>query len=384
LSGLVKVLLSFKGNLMQLSQAEQMVNLTLDDVALISPNGKGVQNAKALLDMGPLSLHIKSGSFEAGGSSVQLATEIYSLRENPQGTFTLSSPGLDPFALLENLEEFASVLGKKGSAWRRIKDAMEEFLPRPVLLEEFILALKVQENRLALQNLEFDSLGGTARFRGEMDWPSPSPHFWVEGALERMSLARYLEGFSQRDKFLDGNFFFTGKFQGEGLKDEEILKSLSGQGNFSITNGEWHPLDFSPSLKALEPFRGLPIDSGSTPFHDLQGSWRFHEEKFETEDLLLHSDDYWIEGKGNLSLKGVLNSSLGVYLSRSLTGQVLKAWGQEGEAEGRQLGPVPFLLVGTLTRPEPRIDGRLIEPFLEAVRLRKLRKILRKSFVKNA
>ena len=152
-----------------------------------------------------------------------------------------------------------------------------------------------------------------------------------------------------------------------------------------MTNGEWLDLDLAGVLKNLPPFENLPSPKiRSLPFYDLKAGWRLKEGKFETQDLVLNTEDFWIEGEGNLSLKGILNSRLQVYLSKPLTEKMFQTWKAETATEGKQLGPIPLLVVGNLTRPEPRVDERTAESILEAIRTRKFRQVLHRPFVESS
>ena len=377
LSGSAKLLLSLKGDLTHLSQAERMTNLTLENVSLLSPTGRGIRNTSLLLDVSPLSFRIKKGVFEVGNSSLQTEIEIYNLKEHPEGTIRFTSPHLEPQSLLDNLKAFP--LGSL--PWRKIRQGMDRFLPRSFSLENLSLQLKIQQEKWVLEAMKFQAFEGEARLQGERTGTSEKPSFWLGVTLERIPLARYLEELRKPEKILEGNLFLKGKFQGTGKTEKEIFGGLKGEGSVSLTNGEWHGLPLHETLRSLEFLKSLAGErEASLAFSDLKANWKLGEEKFETDDLLIHSQDVWCEGEGSLTLKGVLNSRLDVYLSPSLTEKVFDAWGSRGDSEGKQLGPIPVLVVGSLKKPEARIDERSMEPFLQAVQSRRYRKILHRPF----
>lgn len=383
LSGALKVLVNFKGNLTRLREAEKMVNLTLEDFTLLSKSGRGIREASLLVDSGPLSFRIKEGRFMMGGSAVQLEGEIYNLKEHPQGTFEILSPALDPFALIEHFKELNSLFPslKPPFGWEELEKTIGRFLPRPALWEDFLLRLEVQEKKSILQDLRFRTLEGDLSFEGEFDRSSAEPRFSLQAQLERVSLARYFEGRGEIKKILEGNLFFKGKFQGEGSRPEEAAKTLAGEGSLLVTNGEWPSLDLAGPLQELEPFQKLSVPpSHSTPFSDLKASWHYRAGKFETNDFLIRSEDFWVEGKGNLSAEGVLNSRLEVYLSKELTQHAFDSWQARERTEGKQLGPVPFLLLGSLAEPQAKVEERESEAFLAAIRNRKFQKVLHEPF----
>ncbi|MBI4115162.1 MAG: hypothetical protein HY447_01150 [Candidatus Omnitrophica bacterium] len=369
-SGAAKILLSFKGNLMQLDKAKRQVNLTLENVGFLSSDGQGIQKANVLLDLSPLNLRLKETSFVVNDSMIQVGMEIYDLAENPQGTIKIVSPNLDPFALWDTLKKFSPPFSN-GSFLR--------FFPKSTRFEDFSLNVKIQEKKLILDNLTFGAFEGSFNFQGEMDLlpPEENPLFWVQVGTDRVSLSRYFESVSPSEKILEGNLFFKGKFQGLQGKPDEI----SGQGSVSITNGEWHSLDFISPLKGLAPFRSLASSTiSSTLFDDLKASWTYKGKKFDTVDFLFSSEELWVEGKGNVSLEGVLNSGLELYLSRSLTQKMFDVWEARYEPGTKRLGPIPFVLVGTLRKPDARIDEDQISRLLEAIQSQRFRKILHDPF----
>jgi len=383
MSGGAKALVSLKGDLTQIRETEKMINLTLEGVTILSQEGRGIRDATVLLDASPLSLRIKEARFVMGGSPLEIKTEIYDLREHPRGTLEIASPGLDPFALIEHLKELSSSFfpSEKPFSWENMGTTMKRFLPKPILWEDFLLTLRIEGEKIFLEDLKFRILEGSLNFQGQIERPPGTPSFSLDVQLDRIALARYLEGLGETGRILEGNLFFQGKFQGEGGTREEAARSLAGQGTLLIANGEWPALDLASPLKSLEPFQKVTLGApASTPFSDLRARWDYKEGKFETDDLLIRSEDFWIEGKGNLSKEGVLNSRLEVYLSKFLTEQAFQSWQAGDRTEGKQLGPVPFLLVGNLTRPEPRIDEEKAKPLLEAIRTRKFKRVLREPF----
>ena len=372
-SGEAKVLFSARGDLFHLRQVEKkMLNLTLDRVRFLRANGRGLEEGTAHIDWSPLNLRVKEAVFKLGGSSFQVQAEIFDFDKNPRGTFQVLSPRVEVEPFLQNLEELpvTNLFQKILPSWPRIEKEVRHFFPSGVPLEEFTLKGNVEPNKLTLEKMEFRALAGGFRIQGERDRSGGRSGFSLGIQLDQVSLARAFEAMGRPDEGLEGNLFFTGQFAAEG-----------GKGSLSVTNGEWHSLDLSGPIKNLNGFDAfLPGSSGTTPFHDLKAEWRFKGGRFETDELLLHTGDHWAEGKGNLSLAGILNARLDVYLSEAWTEKLLHSWKSEETSEGRWLGPIPLLIVGNLTKPEVKADDRALAPFLESIRDRRFRRALRQPF----
>lgn len=383
LSGSAKALLNCKGNLFQLETTERMANLSFENMTILSPEGKGIRKAKGHIDISPLSIRVTDALFTLGNSPIQMEVQIYNADKNPQGNIQITSAKLEPFVVWENLKEFQLFIQKRIGRWDLIEGTLNRVVPKSLHFENFSFNAKLQKDKWTLHNLNFETLGGQLSFQGEWDRAAEQPNFWIAVQSQRMSLAPYFEALGGR--VLEGNLFFEGKFQGRGVGLDEIRQSLSGEGSVSITNGEWAFLDLTSPLKGLVPLQSLPTPkSRSLLFHDLKANWKFKDGKFDSDNFILNAEDFWIEGKGNLSLTGVVNSRLEVYLSQFLTEQMFKNWEAEEASGGRQLGPIPLLLVGNVQRPEPRLDNRMAEAFLEAVRTRKYRSVLHKPFLESS
>ena len=383
-AGSAKVLLHWDGNLNDPRTAAQTLNVTLDGASFLSADGRGLRNAVLFLDVGELGLRVKDTSFEIGNSPVRLTGEIYNFNANPQrkGNLTLESFSLEPVAALDHLKVLKPLLPSREAKrrWTETEKKIRQIFPAEVPLEGLKLAAKFQPGKFVVENLSFRALDGDFQFRGEADSASPPPRFWVESDLAHVSLSRYFEKRGRGAKPLEGNLFFKGKFQGQGWKASELEKNLTGEGTLSLTNGDWRALDLLTPLTRLDVLRSLHAYAGrSTSFSDLNAKWTYGKGKFDTEDLLLNSGELWVEGEGDLSWEGAFNGRLEVYLSKPLTEKVLRAWGEE-EHMGKQLGPFPFLFLGQFEKPEVRPEARSMASFLEAVRARKFRKILRSPF----
>lgn len=393
LQGAAKILVNWKGKLTDLNQAQKMLNLTLENATLLSPSGRGFRNTRLYLDTSPLSFRLRDTRFEVRNSPIELEAEITTPAETPKPTVTLLSPRLEIFTLREELSELASLL-RIPPAWIQKASSAEAllkgFLPASTVLEDFKLKIRPESGKLLLESLQFRAFDGTFELHGERDGPLENPNFSFEVHADRASLARYFEGQDPEAKIFEGNLFFNGRFQGTGRTLSEISTGLSGQGAVSITNGEWLRLDLAKPLGAIEAREGKILfpdfsnqTSGSTPFHDLTLNWTYGRGKFETKNGLIHTNDFWVEGEGNLALDRTLNARLSLYLSDSETRKFLKSWGPTVMSDGKLLGPLPLLLVGSLSQPEVRTDETLLGPFLEAVGSRRFRKILREPFKKE-
>lgn len=370
MSGFAKVLWSSKGAL----------NLSLERASLISSSGKGIQEITGQFDMSPFQFKIKEALFKTGDSSLQIEADIYNAADKPQGKIQILSERINPRLFIENIRTLDISLLKQSGVWSELQKFAAFFLPNDVF-EELTLKATLEPDKWTLEELEFRWLAGSVHLQGMQEQSEKSPGLQFEIQIDQISLARYFEGLGRANEALEGNLFFTGKFEAKGKTFADLSKTLTGQGTLSITNGKWYSFDLIGPLKHLEPFESLSsFQSDFLSFHDLKTQWDYKLEKFTADNLLIHSEDFWIEGKGNLSLEGILNSRLEVYLSSFLTEKLFQTWNASETTEGKKLGPLEYLAVGKLTKPELQMDDRSTAPLFEAIRSRRFRKLLREPF----
>ena len=383
LEGEIKILADLEGDLFLRNPQElkSMLNVTLENGQMVRKDGVGIRNIRLSLDYGVIALDCKELQFEAGPSQVFLKGLVYHPFQNPDTRIDILSPKLDLVALLETI-------GDLGKDWlpqeieKKImgtRDAFSSFLPRGEFLENLSARIESTDQHWLISALEFRAFDGNGKLKGEIHWDGVLPAYSMEGEINQLKLARFFSRGGVQEKKAEGNFFLTFNLQGRIREGEDWKNGLAGEGEFSITNGEFHTFDILGEVSKIHSFS--PVKSsvtGTTPVHDLRSKFYIKDGKMMTEKMLLLSEEYSASADGEISLDGALNFRLDVYLGMPLAAPVLEPFVGKVEArENQQLGPIPFLLSGRLEAPELKPNPALLPRLQDNLTHKKTQKVLR-------
>lgn len=364
--GAVKVLVSGSGDFKNPEQLKTVWNVSVDDGELTVPSGKKLSKISGLLDMGDASLELKNVRMEFEGGGVDTSLVAYNHRSpeaNMKGTF--QGAQLKPDAFLEALQEVGIKISDPAfsiSFWDSLKNQIRFFFPDPAVLDTLVFDYSYADRKFSVQESEFSAFGGTGEFDCELNTADRS---W-KGSLEadKISLAQFFSKTQKQAAPLEGNLFLKLNLQGSQSAEGDWKNNLIGDGSFSVTNGEIKGLDLMGSVNSLPALSFLELSpDGKTVFTDIRSPFTIKEGKISMPQLKLMGRDVSSDGEGILSLDGTLNYRLGVYLEK----QHVRKLGDLGAGQDEKLGPVPFLLLGSLSEPSLKADSGLMPEFLETL-----------------
>ncbi|MBI4368168.1 MAG: DUF748 domain-containing protein [Candidatus Omnitrophica bacterium] len=362
LSGAVKILASLKGNLNRLNQAEIMSNVSLDHLQAEAANGAQVKDLNGSVDFGPMDSEIKNVRFELGDTSFSIEGKM--LRQpDPRWLVGIQTPKLPVRDFISQLHKIFEAVQWEGPPvdWRAIESAAAGLFSSQEALEQLSTRIAMEAGRVVIPNLSFGVFNGDVSVRAALNYANPAPVTTMEFEFNRLSLARLQA--NQTKPLVEGNFFAVGSLSCQGPFDSEWPGRLKGRGSISVTNGEFHTLDLLGSLGEIAQLAPLGrFKSGTTRFNDVRGDFQVGDRKIGTQNTLLVSDDFQVEGAGDLGFDGNLNLRLSVYLAPSLSQKISSHLG-----ENMRLGPIPILIVGPIASPSIRKDPMLIQTFLESL-----------------
>ena len=366
LQGDLKVLANFKGDLTRLSEAEPMLNLTLERINVLNAAQEAsIKNIYASIDYGKLGLRAKQVRFEAAGSEVEAELTVYPSGETPILEGALRSPALAYQSFFKALRNYqADVLPPVAEeAIRQLESWLLRILPPEAVLENFEMQFKRKGNLWEMPVFKFEAFGGAVKSSGGINFENKPP--LVHGSMEvdRLNLARY---FKDRDPVpMAGNLFLRWSGKGHGVTLEKLRTSFKGTGELSVTNGEVATVDLVSALSEIADLELLEAEvRGRTVFGDIRGEFTIDEGKVETQNLVLKSSEISLRGNGHITLDGFLNYRANAFLSSSLTKKLLLNSSQDLLSQKEPvLGPVPILISGPLTRPEIQPDPVLLPKY---------------------
>ena len=105
--------------------------------------------------------------------------------------------------------------------------------------------------------------------------------------------------------------------------------------------------------------------------------WKIANGKLTTDNLLVKSEDYVMDGEGTLGFDGLANFRMDVFLSSGVAVKLLpdmmSAFKKDPQAH---LGPIPVLFSGSLSAPEVKPDPAPAEEITEKIRKGKAKDFL--------
>jgi AsmA protein len=146
------------------------------------------------------------------------------------------------------------------------------------------------------------------------------------------------------------------KLSGQGKTSDQIKQTLSGNGNFSFTDGALKGFNIADSIrKAKAVLKGqsptATTEAAKTDFSSLTGSFNAKNGVINNQDLALMSPLLRIKGAGTADLaKEVIDYTLGVSIVETSKGQ-----------QGKELADlkgltIPVKISGSFNDPKPTVD----------------------------
>ncbi|GEM_PF-7050361 len=360
LSGDIKVLTSVKGDLNHLAETRVMNNISFDSLQARSSNGAEIKNLSGSFDSGPLDSELKDFKFEIGNSAFFAEGKMFQ-QPDAKWLIDLRAPKFDvaDFALQIRKAAEAMNLTDQNFNWNSVENSVQQFFSPTETIEQLEAQIVFSEKHFLIPKIKFLVFGGTVSGRAAFDQSQEIPTSFLELDIQRLSLSQMQS--SKSEPVVDGNLFSYVTLTGQGPFDSGWLDRLKGKGSVSVTNGEFHTLDLLGNLGQIAQLTTLnSFKSGATRFDDIRGDFEIANRKLTTKNTMLVSDDFQIEGQGDMSFEGILNFRLSVYLSPALSQRISPRLG-----ENSRLGPIPVLIVGPVAKPEVHQDPLLITSFLQ-------------------
>lgn len=370
LSGGVKVLTSFRGNYRFLNQARFMNNITFDHLGAQAANGAQLKNLSGSIDFGPIDSELHDIRFDIGNTPFTLEGKMLRSPDS-RWLVNLQSSAIDLRDLVSQLRKVSEATQWEGGRlnWSSIETGLARVVGADETLERFATQVAWSKDRILIPELNFNAFGGSVTMRADFNELTSTPRSLIDFQVDRISLARMQAG--QEKPLLQGNLFGIGTLTNEGPLDHGWLDRLKGTGSISVTNGELRSVDILGGLSEIAELASLKsFESGVTRFSDVRGNFGVGNRKVTTENLFLVSEDFEIQGAGDLNFDGNLNFRLSVFLSPALSQRIAP-----GIGENMRLGPIPILIAGPISKPAIRKDPMLIGTFAQQLLQQQFSKI---------
>ena len=371
LGGDAKLMANWKGDLRKLEKAEHIFNISFDKASWTVPEGPGFRNASLSLDTGPLMLEGRQMQFEIGGSPVVADLKISGFPEKPEVIVKVSAGELKP---LEVWQAVTALLQHKGegtgtNVYDRVKEFIQTIFPKEQILKNILVDVLYEKGVWNVPALRFEGYGGKADLKGMLNFSGKKPEYSLDGEFHGVDFGLFLGRQDAAQKVFEGALDLKCSMAGKGWGPEAWSKSLAGQGEWTLMSGKFLTFDLKDALSTIEFFKGLgEIRSSLKDFDSMNFAWKISEGKVTTDNLLVKSKDYVMDGEGTLGFDGLANFRMDVFLSREIGMKLLpdkvSSFKKNPQA---YLGPIPMLFSGSLFAPEVKPDPAQAEELTKKI-----------------
>ncbi|HOW58186.1 MAG TPA: AsmA-like C-terminal region-containing protein [Candidatus Omnitrophota bacterium] len=371
LAGDAKILADWKGDLLKLEKAERILNVTIEQGALTTSEGKGISNAVLSIDYSPLMFEARQMQFDLGGSRLMADLKITGDFEKIKAEGKLTSEELKPFEAWQSVAAIFQDKSKKSEPdiYDQVKESLGNLFPGDRSLKNLSTEIEYSDKKAAITSLKFESYEGQANLKGWIHYHGKEPSYYGEGEIQGLNLGLFLSRQDASLKILEGTLSLKGKLEGAGWDKNIGAKSLKGQGELMVTKGRFQSFDLKNVIAAIEPLSRIKDAVPSlSEFDSMNLHWQVSDEKISTDDLLIKSRDYIIDGEGTLGFDGLMNFRTDNFLSAELASKILPGMASSLSKETKaHLGPIPILLSGALSSPELKPDPAQVENLVKKI-----------------
>ncbi|MFZ5802197.1 MAG: AsmA-like C-terminal region-containing protein [Candidatus Omnitrophota bacterium] len=377
--GNAKVLANWKGDFGQPEALEVMTNITLENASFQRGSGPLVRDIKMAIDVSPMILKVREGVFRLGDSVVDFKFTGYQLFRAPKIEMSVGVTGVRPSVFLGDAAALIQALAPDVLRAENISQAgFLRWFPEEEAWESASSDITYQKEKgWTFSNLHVKAYGGD--WKAALDFPPASDlvkQFDLTLQAEQVDLGFWTRKTGAIDPRLAGKAFLDLNLRGETSAEGEATR-LSGQGKILVTEGTFYGFDLQDAAGSFGKLQELKVlATGRTPFTDLQGTFKIEGTKFTTEDLMMVGPHLSARATGEFAEDGFLNFRIHAFLSKEDTRNFLREVLHEDADPSLQLGPLPFLLVGSFDRPEIKPDPEKMADFLKDLEEKKIRSIL--------
>jgi hypothetical protein len=380
LDGDAKLMANWKGDLRKLEKAEHIFNLSFEKASCTNLEGVGFRNVTLSLDYSPLMMEGRQMQFEIGGAPMTADLKISGFPEKPQVDIKVSAAEMKPLEAWRAAEAF---LKRKDAsegtpAYDHAKGFIQNVFSEDQSLKNLVAEIIYAEGVWNASSLQFEAYQGKAKFVGALNLNGPEVEYGFDAELQGLDLGLFLGRQDILKKVLEGALDLKGSMAGKGWGAEAWNKSLEGQGEWTLKNGRFVTFDPKDAIATLEHFSDLgTIRPSFREFDSMNFEWKIGNAKATTDNLLVKSSDYVMDGEGTLGFDGLANFRLDMFLSSDVAMKLLpdmvSAFKKDPQAH---MGPISMLFSGSLAAPDMKPEPIQTEELTDKIRRGKAKEFI--------
>ncbi len=386
LGGDLKILANWQGDLRDIQGLKKILNIRVEKGAIAKTGEAGLKNINLELDYDPkMGLVMQNGSLEAGGQPIKGSLSIYSPEQKPDAKLTLESAKIDLPEAVRALQPFAEKFVPPLDPFFK---TLSRAVPKALALrgENFVLEAAYHDRRWKIERAAMDAGGGKISVHGDIQAGDKAPEYQLNFDANGVSVEQLFTAEAAGPFPLAGKLFAEAALKGSFNDLDSLFAAAAGTGKFVLTQAEFRTVDLWRALAEIQEFESLSaLAKGASRFDEVRGHLNFEPGKISSDDLELYSADWNLNAKGDVSLEGVLNLRLEVYLAYAHAEKILAAL-SSGAGEGHDsewFGPASLLASGPLdkiaVKADPALMAKLVSDLKAGKGQRAFRRFLRED-----
>ncbi len=221
--------------------------------------------------------------------------------------------------------------------------------------ENVVVTIDAKDGLIKLNPMQADLYQGKYQGNVSVDARGDVLKLAIDERLQSIQAGPLLKDLTGDDK-ISGKADATIKLNGSGKDIDAIKQTLSGNGNFSFSDGALKGINIAETIrKAKAALSGQKLTDTAVPestdFSSLSGSFTANNGIINNDDLEMMSPLLRVNGKGSASLpKETIDYNLRVSIVGTSKGQGGK------ELEELKGVTIPIKITGTFSEPKPSVD----------------------------
>ncbi len=297
----------------------------------MSKSAKPIDVANADLGFTGDSLRVDNLAAQFGASQVNGWLQVKNF-DQPLANFDLKASQLSVAELQQTLGS-----GQGGRAKNPLRAdgqiAVGKLLLDTMTATEMQSRVVMANQTITLDPLRLRLYGGDYQGSARIDQSQNPPEIALNGRFNGLDINQFLSATGQKSAIhgrADGSLNVRGRNDNS---SDALAKSLVGDGNIAISDGQFASFDLMKQVEALGRLANLPTGGAGTAFRSLRTNLRFERGRLRTDTLQIAMDDVQVSGDGAMQLGDAptIDYDVLVRLSPALTKRVIS---QSGDAGG--------------------------------------------------
>ena len=246
-------------------------------------------------------------------------------------------------------------------------------------ITQLILKYRLTDNILVIEQLSGNVAGGSFSDTARLDLNRKGFEYSSRLKVQGVQADPVVTAFSPKAaRTVSGTLSLNADVSGKGTQSDAIRKNVSGQGDFTISEGKLSGAGLVQGLAMFLNLEQLRV----LQFNKFAGTFRIVKGKVVI-DSAVSGKDLQIIPKGTAGLDKTLDLSLVTRLSPALTGKVTRGDIGRFMTDDKGWGMLPLKVTGTFSSPKFRIDTSKAGEQLKSKAKEKLQQTIQEKLLKK-